>query len=871
MKNSHEITSFNRLTNRAHRAKYSLRLAICLATVSSASLLLPTASLAKGPAGVPTQAEMAEVRIQESVDEAKVLLQKGDEATAAKDYEAAYIFYLDAVEKIPAGTASEKLRQEAVKKFSKGAVAYAEWLVTRGRYSEAEQAAKTVLLPQFDPTYKPAIVFLSRLEQPDYFNKTVTPQFAEDKDKVQTLLQQADGYYSSGRYDLATRRYEEALNIDPYNNAARKGMEKTDLARGKYYREAYDETRSRMLWEVNQAWETPVTRVNRNQIDSSIYQRDLRGTELIQAKLNQIIIPSIDLVDASLSDAVSFLKQQSERLDPGTDGEKRGVNIVIRQSSSAAVAPTADGEEAAAPAASSGSRTINLSLKNVPLYVALDYLAQLTDMRIKVEPFAVSLVPLSEPIDSLITKEYRVPPGFIPPGTVQRDNNAGGGFGSDNTIQPVPGIAGRTDAQAFLASQGISFPSGSSARYIPVGSKLIVRNTPQNVDLIDSLVDAAVGAPPTQVQVESKFIEITQNNLEELGFDWLLGPIAIGGGVYGSGGDNRLTDPGGYPFQHNGNPIGGSTITQGLRSGVGTGPGAAIVPNSIDSLLGGVLGASGPAPAFFGIGGIFTNAQFQVLIRGLNQKKGVDLMTAPTVTTKSGQKATIRVSRRFFYPTEFDPPQIPQSTESSVISLGFTRTSQPPTITPSHPSGWTERDIGVSMDVEPIIGPDSYTIDLTLTPLVTDFDGFINYGSPINAVGYSASVAGAFLLQTPRAISLTDNVINQPIFSTRRVTTSVTIWDGQTVALGGLIREDTQKVQDKVPLLGDVPLAGRLFRSNVDQKIKRNLIIFVTAKIIDAEGQLVRRDDEEVESVDLLGLPASIPGPEYNLGKGGGK
>ncbi|MFV0414922.1 MAG: Amuc_1098 family type IV pilus outer membrane protein [Chthoniobacterales bacterium] len=872
MKNSYKNTALC-----THYGKDPISLVVYLTAVSTISLLALTSSFAKGPAGVPQQAEMAEVRIQESADEAKALLQKGDEAIAAKDYEAAYIFYLDAVEKIPAGTATEKLRQTAVKKFSKGAVAYAEWLVTRGRYSEAEQAAKTVLLPQFDPTYKPAIVFLSRLEQPDYFNKTVTSEFAEDKDKVSLLLQQAQGYYSSGRYDLATRRYEEVLNIDPWNNAARKGMEKNDLARGKYYREAYNETRSRMLLEVNEAWETAVPRMDRTQIDDSIYQRDLRGTELIQAKLNQIIIPSIELNDASLADAVDFLIQQSQRLDPGTDGEKRGVNIVIRQSAAGASTSqmTEDGE-VPATATNSAARRVSLALKNIPLYVALDYLAQLSDTRIKVEPFAVSLVPLSEPIDSLVTKEYRVPPGFIPPGTVADPENTGSGFGN-TTIQPTQGIAAKTDAQVFLSSQGISFPPGSSARYIPVGSKLIVRNTQQSIDLIDSLVAAAVGAPPTQVQVESKFIEITQNNLDELGFDWLLGPLSIGGGVYGSGGDARLIDAGGYPFVQSSLPVGNNTLTRGLRSGSGIGPGAGISANSIDSLLGGALATGGPAPAFFGIAGIFTNPQFQVLIRGLSQKKGVDLMTAPTVTTKSGQKATIRVSRRFFYPTEFDPPQIPQSTTSvsrsgdPIFLLTAQESAPPPTVTPSHPSGWTERDIGVSMDVEPIIGPDSYTIDITLTPQVVDFDGFINYGSSINAVGYSRPAELGGLISVPGAIALTDNVINQPIFSTRRVTTQVTIWDGQTVALGGLMREDVQKVQDKVPFLGDIPIAGRLFRSNIDQKVKRNLIIFVTAKIVDAKGELVRRDDEEVESVDLLGLPASIPGPEYRLGKGGGK
>ncbi len=72
---------------------------------------------------------------------------------------------------------------------------------------------------------------------------------------------------------------------------------------------------------------------------------------------------------------------------------------------------------------------------------------------------------------------------------------------------------------------------------MPASSELIVRNTPDAIDLIDSLVDAAIGVQPTQVEIESKFLEITQNNVNELGFDWLLGPFAIGDtGAYGAGG-----------------------------------------------------------------------------------------------------------------------------------------------------------------------------------------------------------------------------------------------------------------------------------------------------------------------------------------------
>ena len=185
-------------------------------------------------------------------------------------------------------------------------------------------------------------------------------------------------------------------------------------------------------------------------------------------------------------------------------------------------------------------------------------------------------------------------------------------------------------------------------------------------------------------------------------------------------------------------------------------------------------------------------------------------------------------------------------------------------MTPSTPIAFAKRDIGVSLVVEPQVGADNYTIDLSLSPEVVEFDGFVNYGSPIVGPRYSPA---SLIAGNPSGIEtyvITPNVMNQPIFSVRKVNTSVSIWDGQTVALGGLIREDVQKVNDKVPLLGDIPLAGRLFRSNVDQKIKKNLIVFVTARLMNAEGQPLKQEDEGEESVDSLGLPEDLPPPTIN-------
>jgi general secretion pathway protein D len=93
-----------------------------------------------------------------------------------------------------------------------------------------------------------------------------------------------------------------------------------------------------------------------------------------------------------------------------------------------------------------------------------------------------------------------------------------------------------------------------------------------------------------------------------------------------------------------------------------------------------------------------------------------------------------------------------------------------------------------------------------------------------------------------------------PVFSTRRVNTSLTIYDGYTVAVGGLMREDVQNVEDKVPILGDIPIVGRLFQTKAENRIKSNLIIFVTAQIIDATGRPLRGSEAAGAT-----LPVSAP------------
>ena len=138
-------------------------------------------------------------------------------------------------------------------------------------------------------------------------------------------------------------------------------------------------------------------------------------------------------------------------------------------------------------------------------------------------------------------------------------------------------------------------------------------------------------------------------------------------------------------------------------------------------------------------------------------------------------------------------------------------------------------EIGPILDVVPYVLSDGCTINLTLIPSLTDFNG---YDTPPNIANVTS---GLNVVQLPVVL---------PDFTVRQVITTVNIWDNQTVVIGGLISSQVQSTKDKVPVLGDMPIMGRLFQSQSKNSVKKNLMIFVTATIVDPAGNRVHSDDE---------------------------
>ncbi len=205
--------------------------------------------------------------------------------------------------------------------------------------------------------------------------------------------------------------------------------------------------------------------------------------------------------------------------------------------------------------------------------------------------------------------------------------------------------------------------------------------------------------------------------------------------------------------------------------------------------------------------GILSNPQFQVVMHALQEKQNAKTLSAPQITTLNNQMATIEVVDEYIYPTRYEASlvQYDINGDGDFNDAGETEWV-------NVPQDFVTRNVGILLHVKPNVGADKKTITLALTPEVSEDTG--------TTFTYSGGVS-------------------IPNFTTRNLSTSVVVKDGETVVLGGLIKETNTVVKTKVPVLGNIPFVGGLFRKNTDSKERRNLLIFVTARIMDKEENKV--------------------------------
>ncbi|MBN8422733.1 MAG: hypothetical protein J0L73_27735 [Verrucomicrobia bacterium] len=835
--------------------------AACLMVILGGNAVIPASAQS---VSAMAQAEARRRAIQ--VNTLNTEIERGYQMINEEKAAEALTLFQDTYKALPNIPLAEESRLAARNGYVVAGCLMAQEFAAKGDLAAAGKVLDQLLAPDVAPKDERVLSLKKRLADPDRFPPALTAKHVDNVGAVQTLLLKANSFLQLGDLDKAVATFQDVLRIDPTNGAARRGMENVEREKQKYYKAAYDHQRSKMLGQVTQTWEDPVplTDVDRSSLfgaSAASLVNQQSGSDRITQKLRTIIFPKVEFEGATLVEVVELLRVRSRDLDP----EGKGISFVI------SVPPDVGGKQ------------VSLNLLNVPMEELLRYVSEMCGVSYKVDDHAVSFVSISERNNAIVTRSFRVPPDFIQNAPGADAGAAPPAADPFATQAPAGGglIIRRMGAKEFLEARGVTFPEGTSASYSASNNTLTVRNTIANMETVEMIVEQSSKATPKMAVIHVRMLEVNQKNLEELGFDWLMGGAGINNNVFvggGSSGNGTPTSAGNYPFNTpyvvpaltvggeavfpslptpgafagpvpEGTtapyPYGGGPVTAGVRSGD-----FATSANSLDSLLqtGSVSGTKNVAPGVLSIAGVFTNPQFQTVLRALSQKKGIDVNASPSVTTKSGLKAIAEVTQEFIYPTEFDPPRLPQG--GGRVQTGG---GQQMIATPTTPTAFEMRKTGVLVEVEPVISEDGRTVELTIAPELTEFQGFVNYGSPINVpaslsvlpIQLSTGSIGYVPLSSPDQL-ITQNLILQPIFKVQKVTTAVKVYDGATVVLGGVKIQERSMVEDKVPILGDLPFVGRLFKSNTKQTSTKNVIIFVTVEVVDPSGRRVTHDTAAV-------------------------
>jgi type II secretory pathway component GspD/PulD (secretin) len=285
---------------------------------------------------------------------------------------------------------------------------------------------------------------------------------------------------------------------------------------------------------------------------------------------------------------------------------------------------------------------------------------------------------------------------------------------------------------------------------------LTITDTASNHKLIRQLIrDWDVG--PQQIRIEARFVEIKEKTLRDVGVEWFLDT------------DRRWYYDADSQWQWD-----------------------ARDPDQVSGL------------DFWIEGTDLTGTEIEARLKALEGKDRANLLSAPTVTTLSGQMANIELARVIPYASGFE---LTDTTTTGQDHFGLYETYD-----------IEEKKTGIFLEVTPRVSKRSKIITLELHPKVSE---------------------------VTRQVPITDSAqfpayLGWPVVETRSTQTRISIRSGRTIAIGGLIKDDEETTKRKVPLVGDIPLLGNLFRWEQVNREKTNLIVFLTATIVTPDGEEIK-------------------------------
>lgn len=551
----------------------------------------------------------------------------------------------------------------------------------------------------------------------------------------------------------------------------------------------------------------------------------------------------------------------TEDIDDNTDMEAVDDDIFGGETADSVFDNTLTDAETGEPIQTIDNTFVSLSVNDVTLFNAIRYICKSANLHFRVEEYAVVIAANDVPLDEFVRKTFPV----------------------EKEVFSLTNFSG-DDVRQFFVDRGVPFPTGSTVRFDDATSRLTVYNTPEALELIEDMIEELNVSDP-QVLIQVKFVEIEMNDMQELSFEYSFGRPAPSEEEAGMAGSVTRLDP--TPYTVNAetgeneyeyanatnnfvmyymNTESSTTsrnlgeawarVTEVSQSDMVNSQNITVLSGSQyfipengayyqGMLLNEMQGTYGShmtwgkndkmvrtADTDGGIFGTSTTLQndnvfnwstyntygyqFGGAIHALDQADSTEILSAPRVTTMNNENAVIKMITEKYYPDDWDDAEL-----ETVSTNG----NNVPVFTPSIPNFGSATEVGIALQVRPSVEEDNYTIYLEMTPVIQEFVGWTDY---------------SYSIPLGENDDLYPNTLKMPIIEARLLNTSVMSYDGETVVLGGVVKDELSMVEDQYPILGDLPIIGRFFQAKGKGSKKTNLLIFLTSRLIKPDGSSFR-------------------------------
>ncbi len=615
--------------------------------------------------------------------------------------------------------------------------------------------------------------------------KIFEPDYEADKAAIDAYLREARTFYANKRYEDARTVLEKVFVIDPFNSEAVSFLNKVYTQLYTYGKSRHEADTAGMVSVAGWSWVEPQLPIGaEKESDSGVDtgSDSVASPDSIYNRLETITIREFTVDNLNISKAVRYLDSEVKN---------SGVRIGLTIDSNMAK-----------------SINITMSFRNIPLRDLLRYFCLETGLKMRVDGNSIILGTTdAPPRHESFRVDNNLIANIIESGGESASEGGDSGKETESTLGKIgegknladSADEGKGDSstggvkvtsaklKSYFEARGVSFGKDATIVYDRRSGRINVKNTADNLRRMGELIRQLDTVKSQLVMVEVKMVEILENDWQELGFQWSFN-------MY----DNRNSANSDWCMTQNTswNPVGGSGASSSDSSGTSSYlvQNLKLLPEFGNGLIKGV------------------NMNVDLSISALCRNDRTETLYAPKLVATSGTEAKIKMVKQYYYPDSWEAPEIDDGNFVGPVPE------------------WTDdpTDIGVILRVTPTV-EDADIIALDLHPEIVTF---------IDKTDDTVYLESGYYDDTgmTRVNKRVSYEVWMPIIGRRKADLVAKVQNGETIVIGGMIDNRTTTVRDRWPVLGDIPLLGRLFSGESETVQKRNLVIFVTAHMLSSKG-----------------------------------